>query len=124
MRRLLRLRRDRTKPFQAKRKSRFPILGWPVALNHRDTTGYPRLTLSPPPLPVPPHRLILMPNCRSCGERLSEARANASIFAISYLPVNRGKRDRAKAIEMAERIGPLCPKCLGRRQDLAISPEK
>jgi hypothetical protein len=55
---------------------------------------------------------------------MSEAQANASIFALSYLPVNRGKRDRVKAIEMAERIGPLCPKCLERREELAISPKK
>jgi hypothetical protein len=65
-----------------------------------------------------------MPQCKSCGAHMSEAQANASIFALSYLPVNRGKRDRVKAIEMAERIGPLCPKCLERREELAISPKK
>jgi hypothetical protein len=65
-----------------------------------------------------------MPTCKSCGEQLPEAQANASIFALSYLPVNGRKRDRVKAIEMAERIGPLCPKCLERRQDLAIGHEK
>ena len=43
LRRLLCSRQDRIKPFRAKRKSHFPILGWPVALNRRDTTGNPRL---------------------------------------------------------------------------------
>jgi hypothetical protein len=65
-----------------------------------------------------------MPNCKSCGEPLREAQANASIFALSYMPVNRGKRDRVKAIKMAERIGPLCPKCLERREDLAAGPRE
>jgi hypothetical protein len=65
-----------------------------------------------------------MPECKSCGEQLSEAKANASIFALSFLPVNGRKQERGKAVEMAERIGPLCPRCLERRKDLASAPEK
>jgi hypothetical protein len=65
-----------------------------------------------------------MPKCKSCGEPLREAQANASIFALSFLPVNGRKHERPNSIEMAEGIGPLCPKCLDRRKDLAVSPEK
>jgi transcription antitermination factor NusG len=53
---------------------------------------------------------------------MTEASAGASIFALSFLPVRSQKRknfDRGKNIKMAEEIGPLCPKCLARRKDLA-----
>jgi hypothetical protein len=53
---------------------------------------------------------------------MTKASAGASIFALSYLPVNGRKRQnlhRALTIKMAEKVGPLCPKCLERRKDLA-----
>jgi hypothetical protein len=53
---------------------------------------------------------------------MSEASAGASIWALSYLPVNGRKRanlDREMRIKLAEKVGPLCPKCLDRRKDLA-----
>jgi hypothetical protein len=64
-----------------------------------------------------------MPKCKSCGEQLAEAQAAASIFALSFLPVNGRKLMRAKTIELAEHVGPLCQECLERRDDLAINPE-
>jgi hypothetical protein len=65
-----------------------------------------------------------MPQCKSCGEQLSEAQANASIFALSFLPVKGRKRFRALTTKLGKEIGPLCPKCLKRRKDLDVAPEK
>jgi hypothetical protein len=61
-------------------------------------------------------------NCKSCQVEMTKASANASIFALSYLPLNgrkRGKLDRETRIKLAETVGPLCPSCLARRRDLA-----
>jgi hypothetical protein len=52
---------------------------------------------------------------------MSEASANASIFALSFLPVNGNRRKsfaRAKKIKIAEKVGPLCRMCLSWRRDL------
>ena len=57
-----------------------------------------------------------MPKCKSCGEQLGEAQANASIFALSFLPANGRKQDRAKAIELAEDIWAALPEVLGAPQ--------
>ena len=38
---------------------------------------------------------VAMPNCKLCGDALTEAAAAASIFAISFLPV-RGRIDSAR----------------------------
>lgn len=65
-----------------------------------------------------------MPNCKSCDVQISEGQANASFFALSFLPMNGRKQERAKAIKMAERMGPLCAKCLEPRNDLGTSTEK
>jgi hypothetical protein len=50
--------------------------------------------------------------CRSCGVELSEAAAGASIFALSFLPVAGHKVRRERAISIAEKVGPLCLRCL------------
>jgi hypothetical protein len=34
---------------------------------------------------------LIPPRCKSCGEHLPEAEANASIFALSFLPVKGRK---------------------------------
>jgi hypothetical protein len=63
-----------------------------------------------------------MAQCKSCGIEMTSAAASASIFALSFLPVNgksRANLDRKKKIKMAERVGPLCPSCVNRRKDLA-----
>ena len=57
--------------------------------------------------------------CKSCSEELRLAQAHASIFALSFLPVRGRKIDRVKKIRIASEVGPLCPKCLERRKDLA-----
>jgi hypothetical protein len=61
-------------------------------------------------------------NCKSCGAEMTKAAAGASIFALSFLPVNGQKRTnlhRPERIKLAEKIGPLCPTCMVRRKDLA-----
>jgi hypothetical protein len=63
-----------------------------------------------------------MPQCKSCGLEMTKAAAGASIFALSFLPLNartRASLYRPEKIKLAEKIGPLCPKCLERRKDLA-----
>lgn len=60
--------------------------------------------------------------CKTCQADMTKAAANASIFALSHLPVNGNRRKsfaRAKKIKLAEKIGPLCPTCLACRKDLA-----
>ena len=60
--------------------------------------------------------------CKSCQTEMTKAAAGASIFALSFLPVNGSRRpnlDRKKKIKMAEKIGPLCRTCLAWRRDLA-----
>ncbi len=56
--------------------------------------------------------------CKSCNAEISEAAAGASIFAMSFLPSGGSKPDRTRAIEIAERIGPLCRTCLATCEDL------
>jgi hypothetical protein len=63
-----------------------------------------------------------MPNCKSCGVELSEAAADASIFALSFLPVaGQKKLDRPRAISIAEKVGPLCRRCLKECKELPAS---
>ncbi len=52
---------------------------------------------------------------------MTEASAGASIFALSFLPVGgkRRKFHREMKIKIAEKVGPLCRRCLARRTDLA-----
>ena len=57
-------------------------------------------------------------NCKSCNAEISEAAADESIFAMSSLPLGGRKLDRTRAIEIAERIGPLCRTCLATCEDL------
>jgi hypothetical protein len=59
-----------------------------------------------------------MTNCKSCGAEISEAAGGASIFAMSFLPFDGRKIDRAGAIAIAKKVGPLCRSCLTKCTDL------
>ena len=65
-----------------------------------------------------PLRTKGMPNCKSCGIELSEAAAGASIFALSFLPIGGQKIRRELAISIAEKVGPLCLRCLSDCKEL------
>jgi hypothetical protein len=60
-----------------------------------------------------------MQNCKRCGEELTDAAASASIFALSFLPVQGVRVDRRATTKLAEQIGPLCLDCLEQYKDLA-----
>jgi hypothetical protein len=61
--------------------------------------------------------------CKSCNVEMSEAAAGASIFALSFLPVAGRKVDRARAIAIAQKVGPLCRRCLKDCKELPASDE-
>ncbi len=63
-------------------------------------------------------------NCKSCGDAMSEAAARASLFAMSFLTVGGQKMNRAEVARVAEKVGPLCPKCLWGRRDLPGHDER
>jgi hypothetical protein len=51
---------------------------------------------------------------------MTESAASASVFALSFLPVRGKKLTRGSTIKLAEQVGPLCPDCLKKRNDLAV----
>jgi hypothetical protein len=59
-----------------------------------------------------------MPNCKFCNAEMSEAAANASLFAMSFLTVGGQKLNRNEVAKFANRVGPLCPHCLWGYTDL------
>jgi hypothetical protein len=65
-----------------------------------------------------------MSNCKMCGKTIDHAQAAASLFDLSFLPVNGFRTSRREAKNRAAKVGPLCPKCLARRKDLLIEPRK
>jgi hypothetical protein len=67
-------------------------------------------------------RVTLVPKCKSCGKTMTSEEAAASIFDLGFLPLKGRPIARRTAKAHAKHVGPLCPKCLGRRKDLGINP--
>jgi hypothetical protein len=74
------------------------------------------------PIFLPGVRVTPVPKCKSCGKAITPEAAAASIFDLSFPPLKGRPITRRTAKAHAKHVGPLCPKCLGRRKDLGSSP--
>jgi hypothetical protein len=64
-----------------------------------------------------------MPECKLCGKEITEQKAAASIFDLSFLPGPDRRLTRRHAKFRATRLGPLCPGCLKKQKTLPPTPK-